>query len=93
MDLNNISIEELKNSLLGTIFADGYISSLRTSGSKNGTNASFEVTHTSKNLDYLKLKKSLFEKIDGMKCTITEHNKKTEEKTYLLYRLYVNVHE
>ena len=76
MNLQNLSIDDIKNALLGTIFADGSIGKKRTNGCRNGTNAELEITHTSKNLDYLKLIKSLLEKIDGMKIRISEHNKK-----------------
>lgn len=92
MNLENLTEEEIKNALLGTIFADGSIGKIRTDGSRNGTNGDLEITHTSKNLDYLKLKKSLLEKIQGMKVRISEHNKKTESKTYFLYRLNTNRH-
>ena len=92
MNLQEINIEDIKNALLGTIFADGSIGKVRTDGSKNGTNGELEITHTSKNLDYLKLIKQLLEKIEGIKVRIAEHNKKTETKTYMLYRLCTNRH-
>lgn len=92
MNLNEFTEEEVKNTLLGTIFADGSIGKQRTDGSRNGTNADMEITHTSKNLDYLVFKKSLLERVPGIKCKITEHNKKTEAKTYTLYRLTTNRH-
>lgn len=92
MNLQNLSIEDIKNALLGTIFADGSIGKRRTDGSKNGTNGELEITHTSKNLDYLKLIKGLLERIDGIKVRISEHNKKTEAKLYTLYRLNTNRH-
>ena len=78
-----IDRNEIKNALLGTIIADGYISKKRT---KNA-NCNLEITHTSKNLDYLKELKYLIESIDGIKCTIQEHNKNSENKKYFLYRL------
>ena len=87
-----MNIEDIKNALLGTIFADGSIGKSRTDGSRNGTNGELEITHTSRNLDYLKLIKSLLERIDGIKVRISEHNKKTELKTYTLYRLCTNRH-
>lgn len=87
-----MNIEDIKNALLGTIFADGSIGKPRTDGSRNGTNGELEITHTSRNLDYLRLIKSLLEKIDGIKVRISEHNKKTELKTYTLYRLCTNRH-
>ena len=71
-----IDRNEIKNALLGTIIADGYISKKRT---KNA-NCNLEITHTSKNLDYLKELKYLIESIDGIKCTIQEHNKNSENK-------------
>lgn len=93
MNLDKLSIEDIKNALLGTIFADGSIGKQRTDGSRNGTNGELEITHTSKNLDYLKLIKSLLEKIDGIKVRISEHNKMSDSKTYTLYRLSTNRHE
>ena len=92
MNLKEMNIEDIKNALLGTIFADGSIGKIRTNGSRNGTNGSLEIVHTSKNLDYLKLKKQMLEKIDGIKVTILEHNKKTDNKIYLLFRLVTNRH-
>lgn len=92
MNLNKLTTEEIKNALLGTIFADGSIGKKRTDGSRNGTNGELEIIHTSKNLDYLKLIKFLLERIEGIKVRITEHNKKTESKTYTLYRLNTNRH-
>ena len=92
MNLQEMNIEDIKNALLGTIFADGSIGKVRTNGSRNGTNGELEITHTSKNLDYLKLIKSFLERIDGIKVRISEHNKKTELKTYTLYRLCTNRH-
>lgn len=88
MDLNEFikTEEDAKKALLGTILCDGSLGKQRTDGSRNGTNADFEVTHTSKNLDYIKLKRDLFTMI-GVESRITEHNKKTAEKTYRLYRL------
>ena len=87
-----MNIEDIKNALLGTIFADGSIGKSRTNGSRNGTNGELEIIHTSRNLDYLRLIKSLLERIDGIKVRISEHNKKTESKTYTLYRLCTNRH-
>ena len=92
MNLQEINIEDIKNALLGTIFADGSIGKVRTDGSKNGTNGELEITHTSKNLDYLKLIKQLLERIEGIKVRITEHNKKIKTKLYTLYRLTTNRH-
>ena len=87
-----MSVEEIKDARLGTSFADGSIGKARTDGSRNGTNGELEITHTSRNLDYLRLIKSLLERIDGIKVRISEHNKKTELKTYTLYRLCTNRH-
>lgn len=92
MNLQEMNIEDIKNALLGTIFADGSIGKVRTDGSRNGTNGELEIIHTSKNLDYLKLIKSLLDRIEGIKTRISEHNKKTELKTYTLYRLTTNRH-
>lgn len=92
MNLQDLNIEDIKNALLGTIFADGSIGKRRTNGSRNGTNGELEITHTSKNLDYLKVIKSLLDKIEGVKTRISEHNKKTKLKTYTLYRLNTNRH-
>ena len=93
MNLNELNIEDIKIALLGTIFADGSISKKRTDGSRNGAGSNLEITHTSKNLDYLKLLKYLLEKIEGVTAKIAEHNKKTDLKTYTLYRLTTNRHK
>lgn len=87
------TIEEAKQALLGTILADGSIGKQRTNGSRNGTNASLEITHTSKNLDYLKEVKELLEIIPGIKCDIRERVKKTPLKNYTMYRLTTNRHQ
>lgn len=34
----------------------------------------------------------MLERIDGIKCRITEHNKTTKDKTYTLFRLSTNRH-
>lgn len=78
--------EDIQNAILGTIFADGYISKKRT----NNGNSNLEITHTSKNLDYLKVLKELLELLPNCKCSITQHNKVSENKTYFLYRLSTN---
>lgn len=80
---------EAKQALIGTILADGCIEKQRT---PNGR-AYCEITHTMKNLDYLKFKKQLFEIIPECLCTIESHNKKTEDKTYNLFRLRTNKHD
>ncbi len=77
---------EIKSALLGTILADGSINKQRTPKGRS----SCEITHTSKNLDYLQFKKELFELLPDCKCTIKPHNKTTKDKTYLLYRLSTN---
>lgn len=82
------SKEEAKAALLGTILADGHIQQEREKSYKNKTY--IEITHTSKNLDYLKEVKSLFEILDDTVCSIKEHNKNTEDKTYTLFRLKTN---
>ena len=79
---------EAKRALLGTILADGYIQRERATSYKEKTYV--EITHTSKNLDYLKAVKELFEKIQGVNCSIKPHNKNTTEKQYQLYRLTTN---
>lgn len=79
--------EEAKQALLGTILADGSIGKQRTPKGR----ASCEITHTVKNLDYLKLKKDIFEGYLNIKCSIKEHNKITSEKTYTLFRLTTTV--
>lgn len=88
MNLDEFTPEQIKQGLLGTIFADGCISK------KKGRykNAYLEITHTSKNLDYLKFKQALLKRI-GINSTISEHNKKTETKNYSLFRLYAYANE
>lgn len=97
-----IDQEYLKAALLGTIMADGYIGKARVvKGHKNPAyqhKAPFEVTHTSKNLDYLKEVKTLIEMLPDTKCTIRQHNKVIKDKDkkrytkdkYFLYRLSTN---
>lgn len=79
---------EAKMALMGTILADGSIQKEKTVSYKNKTY--IEITHTSKNLDYLKSIKELFEMIPEVKCSIKEHNKKGNKKTYELFRLTTN---
>ena len=43
MNLKEMNIEDIKNALLGTIFADGSIGKVRTDGSRNGTNGELEI--------------------------------------------------
>lgn len=76
--------EEAWNALLGTVIADGSIAKAR--GKSYHTKTYLEITHTSKNLDYLKVIKELLFYL-GINSSITEHNKKTENKTYTLFRL------
>lgn len=86
MNLKNFisSPKEAVYALLGTILADGHIAKKR----RGYFNKSYiEITHTSKNLDYLREIKDFIESTLGIQCSIREHNKKTEEKTYLLFRL------
>ena len=86
MHLKNFvsSSKDAVYALLGTILADGHIAKKR----KGYIDKSYvEITHTSKNLDYLKEIKDFIESILGIRCAIKEHNKKTEKKTYLLFRL------
>ena len=92
MNLKNLDTEYIKRALLGTIFADGSIGKVRTSQTRTIANGDLEITHTSKNLDYLKIKKELLEMIPGIKTRIAEHNKKTDTKTYTLFRLNTNRH-
>lgn len=82
------SKKEAKKALMGTILADGYIQKARTKSYIHNTY--LEITHTSKNLDYLKAKKEILEMLDDTICSIKEHNKKTKEKTYSLFRLTTN---
>lgn len=77
--------EEANNAILGTIIADGSLCKARKKAYID--KCYLEITHTSKNLDYLKELKDVFESILNIKCRISEHNKKTETKTYSLYRL------
>lgn len=78
--------EDAKRALIGTIFADGSIERQRTPKGRG----SCEITHTARNIDYLQVKKEIFEKIPGFKCTIKEKNKKIKEKEYQLFRLCTN---
>lgn len=78
--------EEARRVLLGTILADGSLCKARLSGSYN-KKCYLEITHTSKNLDYIREIKSILEDILNIKCRVTEHNKTTQNKTYSLYRL------
>lgn len=79
------SKEEARRALLGTIFADGSIARNR-KGNYLKDIAPLEITHTSKNLDYLKAVQEIIEYLN-MKSHITEYNKVSETKTYSLYRL------
>lgn len=80
--------EEAKTALMGTILADGSIQKERTTAYKDKTY--IEITHTSKNLDYLRAKKELFELLPNVECSIKEHNKQKENKIYKLFRLTTN---
>ena len=83
--------EDYKNALIGTIFADGYIEAKRTNG--DNCNSYLEITHTSKNLDYLLFKKQLIENFTGKEVSISQHNKKNNTKEYSLFRLTTKKHE
>lgn len=74
---------ELYGALIGTIFADGYISKIR----NRYINSCCEFTHTEIHLDYVKLKQELLDMVPDVKTKISPHNKKTENKTYFLYRV------
>lgn len=80
--------EDAKKALMGTILADGSIQKARPTNYKDKTYV--EITHTSKNLDYLKEVKGIFEMLDNTTCSIKEHNKTTSTKVYTLYRLTTN---
>ncbi len=85
--------DEAKCALFGTILADGSIQKERYTASNKTSyrlKTYVEITHTSKNLDYLREVREIFEMLDGVKCKITEHNKKTDKKTYTLFRLTTN---
>ena len=82
------SEDEAKSALMGTILADGSIQKERQKSYINKTYV--EITHTSKNLDYLKAVKELFELIPNVTCSIKEHTKNTDIKKYSLYRLTTN---
>lgn len=77
--------EEARRALLGTIIADGSLCKARNKSYYK--KCYLEITHTSKNLDYLKQIKSILQDVLDIKCSITEHNKKTSDKTYSLFRL------
>lgn len=81
--------DDAKAALIGTFFGDGCIEKQRTPKGK----ASCEITHTARNIDYLELKKDIFEKISGFKCMIKIHNKNIKEKNYQLFRLSTNRHD
>lgn len=81
-------INDVRNALMGTILADGSIQKERVNNYHDKTY--IEITHTTKNLDYLKAKKELFELLPNTICSIKEHNKVTENKTYTLHRLTTN---
>ncbi len=76
---------DAESAIIGTLIADGSISYERRS-----SKGSVEITHTARNIDYLKLKKEIFEFLPGVVCNIRPHNKVTPEKTYELFRLSTN---
>lgn len=85
--------EEAKIALLGTILADGSIQKERYTPSNNiryKYKTYVEITHTSKNLDYLREVGELFKMIEGVTYKIVAHNKVTKDKVHSLYRLYTN---
>lgn len=85
--------EEAKIALLGTILADGSIQKEQHTSSNNiryKNKTYVEITHTSKNLDYLKEVGELFKMVEGVTYKIVAHNKVTKDKVYSLYRLYTN---
>lgn len=84
--------QDAKNAIIGTIIADGCIQKNRSKKNIPNASASLEITHTSKNLDYLVQVGEILQCIEGMTYTIKEHNKTTLEKTYQLFRLGTNVH-
>ena len=90
MNLKEIIKNEFdaESAIIGTLIADGSISYERRS-----SKGSVEITHTARNLDYLKLKKDIFELIPGVVCNIKPHNKITPDKTYELFRLSTNNHD
>ena len=90
MNLKEIIKNEFdaESAIIGTLIADGSISYERRS-----SRGAVEITHTARNLDYLKLKKDIFELIPGVICNIKPHNKITPNKTYELFRLSTNNHD
>ncbi len=90
MNLKEIITNEIdaERAIIGTLIADGSIGY-----SRRNSNGSVEITHTSRNLDYLRMKKDLFEMISGVNCNIKPKNKTISEKTYELFRLSTNNHE
>lgn len=77
--------EEALNALLGTILADGSLCKQRTHSYID--KCYLEITHTSKNLDYLKQIQEILNCFLNTECKITQHNKKTQTKEYSLFRL------
>lgn len=82
------NLDYAKSALIGTILADGYLQKERKCSYKDKTY--LEITHTSKNLDYLKAVKEIIELLPNTVCSIKEHNKNTVDKKYFLYRLTTN---
>lgn len=87
--------EKAKQALMGTILADGSIQKQRKSGKQQSkaNYAYLEINHTARNLDYLKFKENLLNKISGIKTRIVPHNKVMADKTYFGYRLSTNTHK
>lgn len=88
MSLDDFTLDELRNGFLGTVLADGCVSKIR----NRYKNSCFEVTHTSKNIDYLKFKQEILKRL-GIDSTLTPHNKRIEDKEYFLIRLYARTSE
>lgn len=80
---------DLYGAIIGTLFADGSVSKIR----NRYKNCCCDFTHTAIHLDYLKMKAELFEMIPNVKTRISQHNKKTPEKTYELFRMQTTCNE
>lgn len=82
MILDKLTQDEIRSALIGTILADSSLTKNR----KKACRAYLDVTHTAKALDYLKLKQALLARLE-IESKITRHDKQTDEKTYMLFRL------
>lgn len=85
MSLNEFTLEELRDGFLGTVLADGSVARIR----NRYINSCFEVTHTSKNMDYLRFKQEILKRL-GIESSISPHNKRILDKEYFLMRLYAH---